>query len=147
MCRLSGSPIGNIIFNMTKELKRRDLVYPELSYQIVGALFEVHNNVGPGHHEKYYQKALAEELSKHDLSFQEQVHMPLNFKDSIIGRYYLDFLVENKIVLEIKKGDRFSKRHIDQVLNYLKVKKLKLGIIANFGRDGVKFKRIINFDS
>lgn len=128
-------------------LRRDDLIHPELSYQVVGALFEVHNNLGSGHHEKYYQRALAKELNKRGLAFQEQVHTPLNFKDSNIGRYYIDFLVENKIVLEIKKGDRFSKQHINQTLTYLKTKNLKLGIIANFGQTGIKFKRIINFDS
>ncbi|GAH59899.1 unnamed protein product, partial [marine sediment metagenome] len=108
-------------------LRRDDLIHPELSYQVVGALFEVHNNLGSGHHEKYYQRALAKELNKRGLAFQEQVHTPLNFKDSNIGRYYIDFLVENKIVLEIKKGDRFSKQHINQTLTYLKTKNLKLG--------------------
>lgn len=132
---------------MLRDLKRKDLIYPELSYQIVGILFEVHNELGPGHHEKYYQRAIAEGLKKCKLSFQEQVYTPLTFKDAKIGSYYLDFLIEDKIALEIKKGDRFSKRHINQILSYLKTKNLKLGIIANFGSDGVKFKRIININS
>jgi GxxExxY protein len=132
---------------MPKDLKRKDLIYPELSYQIVGILFEVHNDLGPGHHEKYYQRAIVEGLKKCKLSFQEQVYTPLIFKDAKVGGYYLDFLIDDKIVLEIKKGDRFSKRHINQVLSYLKIKNLKLGIIANFGIDGVKFKRIININS
>ena len=132
---------------MAQELKRKDLIYPELSYQIIGILFEVHNELGPGHHEKYYQRAIAKGLEKCKLSFQEQVYIPLTFKNENIGSYYLDFLIEDKVVLEIKKGDRFSKRHINQILSYLKTKNLKLGIIANFGADGVKFKRIININS
>jgi len=132
---------------MLNNLKRNDLAFPELSYKIVGALFEVHNDLGPGHHEKYYQKALAEELKRQNLIFQEQVYAPLLFKEENIGKYYLDFLIDDKIVLEIKKGDRFSKRHINQVLAYLKIKNLKLGILANFGQNGVQFKRIVNFDS
>ncbi|MDP2947737.1 MAG: GxxExxY protein [Nanoarchaeota archaeon] len=132
---------------MLNNLKRSDLAFPELSYKIIGALFEVHNNLGSGHHEKYYQRALAEELKRQNLIFQEQVYAPLLFKEENVGKYYLDFLIDDNIVLEIKKVDRFSKRHIDQVLAYLKIKNLKLGILANFGQNDVKFKRIINFDS
>lgn len=130
-----------------KNLKRKDLIYPELSYQIVGALFEVHNDLGAGHHEKYYQRALADEFERRNLCFQEQVHAPLVFKEEKVGEYYLDFIIENKIVLEIKKGDRFSRKHINQLLSYLKTENLKLGIIANFGLNELKFKRIINFNS
>ncbi len=129
------------------KLRRKDLIYPELSYQIIGGLFEVHNNLGSGHHEKYYQRALASELKRCKLSFKEQVYTPLIFKGEKIGDYYLDFLIEGKIVLEIKKGDRFSKKHINQVFSYLKAKNLKLGIVANFGLNELRFKRIINFDS
>jgi GxxExxY protein len=132
---------------MKKELKRKDLIYPELSYQIVGILFEVYNQLGPGYHERYYQKAIATALKDCNLPFRDQVYVPLIYKGKVIGRYYLDFLIDNKIVLEVKKGERFSKRNIDQVHAYLKAKKLKLGIIANFGQKELKFRRIINFDS
>ncbi|MBL7141514.1 GxxExxY protein [Patescibacteria group bacterium] len=128
-------------------LKRSDLLYPELSYKIVGALFDVYNQLGPGFSEKYYQRAIANELKRLGISFREQIYSPLKFKEDNIGRHFLDFLIENKIVLEIKKGGRFSKRNIDQVLTYLKIIDLKLGIIANFGPKELKFKRIINFDS
>jgi GxxExxY protein len=132
---------------MRKTIGRKDLVYPELSYQIVGILFEVYNQLGAGYHEKYYQRAIATELKRCNLSFKEQVFIPLHFKNEIIGRQYLDFLIEGKIVLEIKKGDRFSKRNIDQILEYLKVTGLKLGILANFGSKDLKFKRIVNLNS
>lgn len=127
-----------------KKVIRKDLIYPELSYKIVGILFEVYNQIGSGLHEKYYQKALAVELKKQDIVFKEQVHTPLLFKGSKIGSYMLDFLVDNKIVLEIKKGDRFSRNNIEQIIAYLKSNKLKLGILANFGKNQLTFKRIIN---
>lgn len=123
---------------------RSDLLYPELSYQIIGSLFDVYNCLGAGHHEKYYQRAIAEELKSRKLKFQEQVYYPLNYRSSVIGRNYLDFLIEDKVILEIKKGDYFSKRHIDQVLNYLKLSAKKLAILANFSSRGILFKRIIN---
>ena len=101
--------------------------------------------MGSGHHEKYYQRALSEAFSQQSLSFRQQVNFPLKYREKIIGRNFLDFLVEDKIVVEIKKGERFSKTHIDQVLEYLKLSNLKLAILINFSNQGVIFKRIINF--
>ena len=129
---------------MTKVLKRQDLVYPELSYKIVGCAFDVHNSIGSGHLEKYYQRALAEAFSKQNLNFSQQVDFPLKYKEKIIGRNFLDFLVDNKIVVEIKKGEHFSKTNIDQVMEYLKLSNLQLAILINFGVQGVASKRIIN---
>ena len=125
-------------------VKRKDLLYPELSYMIVGSAFDVHNELGSGHSEKYYQKALAESFLKKNIKFKEQVNYPMVYGNKIVGRKFLDFLVEDKIVVEIKKGDRFSKSHIDQVLGYLKMSDLKLAILINFGNNGVSQKRIIN---
>lgn len=131
---------------MKQEIKYPDKVlYPELSYKITGALFEVFREIGSGHHEKYYQKAVAEELTNREIKFKEQVYMPLQYKNKVVGRIYMDFLIEDKIVLEIKKGEGFSKKHIDQVLIYLKNSNCKLAILANFSRDGVQSKRIVNF--
>lgn len=98
---------------MRKDLKRKDLIYPDLSYQIVGILFDVWNELGPGHHENYYQKAVSIGFKNCGLDFREQVYTPLVFKEEKVGSYYLDFLIEDKIVLEIKKGDRFSRKHIE----------------------------------
>ena len=127
--------------------KRSDLVYPELSYRIVGILFEVHNQIGSGHHEKVYQRALSVGFQKHGLVFKEQVYTPLMFENKNVGSYFLDFLVDGKVVLEIKKGDRFSRSNIEQVMTYLKTYNLKLGILANFGHHELNYKRIVNFDS
>jgi GxxExxY protein len=99
-----------------KRLKRNDLVYPELSYKIIGCAFDVYNFLGYGHHEKYYQRGLAEALLAKKLRFKQQVYFPLKYRQKIIGKTFLDFLVEEKIVIEIKKGERFSKTNIDQVL-------------------------------
>lgn len=120
------------------------VVYPKLSYNIVGCLFEVFKKLGFGHREKYYQKAVCEELSRQNIPFQKEVILPLNYKNKVVGRVILDFLIDDKIILELKIGNYFRKENIDQVYSYLKVNNLKLGIIANFTRNGVKFKRILN---
>ena len=129
-----------------QKIKRKDLIYPELSYQLVGLLFEVHNNIGHGLKEKHYQKAVASELTNAEIKFEEQVSVPLNYKDTNVGVYILDFLVEGKVVLEIKKDNIFRRINIDQLSSYLKSTGLKLGIIANFGESGLQFKRIVNIN-
>jgi len=123
---------------------RTDLLHPGLSYKIIGALFEVYNKLGPGYLEKYYQKAIAVSLKEIGLNFKEQVYAPLLFKDVKIGKCFFDFLVEDKIVLELKTGDRFSRQDIEQIYSYLKIKKLQLGLLINFTRHGIKSKRILN---
>ena len=125
-------------------LKREDLLYPELSYKIVGCAYDVFNEIGGGHHEKYYQRALALILSERKINFQEQLYCPLKFQEKIIGKLFFDFLIEEKVIVEIKKGDNYSKRHIEQVLEYLKTSNLQLAIILNFGSEKVHVKRIIN---
>ncbi len=120
------------------------VVYPELSYAIVGALFDVWNTVGYGHKESFYQKATAKNLKDKSISFREQVGVKVKYKNEEIGIYFLDFLIENKIILEIKRREYFSKNDIDQLYAYLKATKMKLGIIAHFTKSGVKFKRILN---
>lgn len=86
-----------------KERNRIDLVYPDPSYKIIGVVFDVFNKLGYGYQEKYYQKAIARALKILGILFKEQLPFNIRFKGEIIGRYYLDFLIENKIILEIKK--------------------------------------------
>jgi GxxExxY protein len=133
-----------IIKEMSSQKFRDDLVYPELSYQIIGCAFEVFNALGPGHSEKVYQKTLAVSFADKKLKYFEQLKCDILFKEQIVARGYLDFRVEDKIIVELKKDERFSKIHIDQVNQYLKSTALKLAIIINFTKEGVKYKRILN---
>jgi GxxExxY protein len=133
--------------NGKKELKRRDLLYPEMSYQIIGILFEVYNELGYGYQEKYYQRAISARLKEMNFSFKEQIPVKINFQRNEIGTYFLDFIIDNKIAIEIKKGDKFLKTNIDQLYAYLKASGLKLGILVNFTKKGSQFKKIINLDS
>lgn len=119
------------------------LVYKDLSYKVVGALYEVYNSIGSGYQEKYYQKALVKEFDEKGIKFREQVPIRLKYKEENLGIYYLDFLIEDKIILEIKNSSKFYPRDIKQVLGYLKSKNLKLGILACFGKNGLIYKRIL----
>lgn len=127
-------------------VKRTDLVYPELSFIIVGCAYEVFNELGPGHTEKIYQRAMAALFEEKKITFKEQEYYPLKFKDKVIGRGFLDFAVDNKIIVELKKDETFTKTHIDQVVNYLKLSNYKLAILINFTPQGVKFKRLVNIN-
>lgn len=129
---------------MATKVLRDDLVYPELSFKLIGCAFEVFNQLGYGHYEKYYQKAYAEALKNNKIEFTEQVYSPLKFNDIVIGKLFFDFLIENKIIVELKKDNHFAKRHIDQVNEYLKTSNHKLAILINFTSKGVIYKRLVN---
>jgi len=120
------------------------IIYKELSYRIVGILFEVFNELGSGYQEKHYERALEKVFIQEKIKYKRQAPYVIKMRDEIIGRYYMDFVVENKIVLELKRGNYFSPKNIKQVNGYLKSLNLKLGIIANFTSSGVKIKRILN---
>ncbi len=121
----------------------KEIIHKDLSYNIVGVLFEVFRGLGGGFQEKYYQKALKRTFIEKGIPFLEQVRVDLNYKGKFLGRYYLDFIIDNKVVLEIKAKYAITRTDIIQVLNYLKQSNLELGIISNFTRDGVKIKRIL----
>lgn len=127
-----------------QNIMENKVIYKELSYQIVGILFEVYNDLGYGYQEKYYERAIDKYLIAAELKFRRQASYKIAAKGEVIGRYYIDFIVEDKIVLEIKKGSYFSKRNIEQVAGYLAATGMKLAILANFTPNGVKFFRVLN---
>lgn len=129
---------------MEGKLVRKDLVYPELSYKIIGCAYEVYNELGFGYAENVYQKAMAISLKNNGLKFKEQLYAPIKFQNELIQKKFLDFLVEDKVAVEIKKNSRFSKSNIDQVNSYLLTSKTKLALLINFAPDGVMHKRLVN---
>src|SRR3989344_5402396 len=119
-------------------------VYSELSYRIIGILFDVYNTLGHGHAESVYQKAVALAFSKEGVKFAEQLYAPVVYREKVVGKNYFDFLIEDKIVLEIKKGNYFVKSHIEQVYKYLVSKNLQLGLLVYFAPKTVHIKRVVN---
>ena len=130
-----------------KTTARKDLVFPELSYEIIGCAFEVYNEVGGGHKENVYQKAMSIAFQKKNLRFQEQLYFPIKFKGNLVGKNFFDFNVEEKIIVELKARTRFSKADYEQVLEYLNDKKFKLALLINFTLNEVVCKRVINFNA
>jgi GxxExxY protein len=101
---------------------REDLVYYHECYKIVGVLLSVYNQLGYGYEEKTYQKAIAISLKKEGHKFVEQLYAPVIFEGKVIDKNFLDFLIDDVIILEIKRGDHFSATHIKQVYEYLVAK-------------------------
>lgn len=119
----------------------------EISKKIIGAAIEVHRQLGPGLLESSYEVCLAYELRQKGLDIQTQVALPVVYKEvKLNAGYRIDVLVENRVIIEIKAVKELADIHTAQLLTYLKLKDLKLGLLINFNSvrviDGVK--RIIN---
>jgi len=129
---------------MANTNKDNKIIYPELSYKIVGAAFEVYNNLGYGLREDYYQKAFAQELTNMNLTHEREKVIDMSYKGSKVGKHRLDFIVGNKIVVELKTRHALGYPYIKQVTSYLKSGGYKLAIILYFTKDGVKHRRVLN---
>lgn len=123
------------------------LIYKDLSYKIIGVLFDVSNELGYGYQERYFEEAVAKGLINKNLKFQRQIASELTFHGEKIGTFRLDFLIENLAVLEIKTGKRFSKQNFDQVKAYLRATGKKLAIMAIFTNNGIRFYRVLNLNN
>jgi len=120
------------------------LVYEEITYKIRGAVFEVKKRLGLGHKENIYQKALEKEFKKVGLAIEKEKAMPISYDNEKIGVYRPDFLIEHKIILEIKALPSVGKFEKAQIWHYLKGSSYRLALLVNFGRNDVEIKRIIN---
>ena len=121
-----------------------NIIYKDESYKIIGKCFEVHNNLGPGFLEIVYKDALEYEFKKANIPFEREKEYIVNYKDIILPhKFYADFIVNNKIILEVKAVAGISDEFIAQALNYLKVSGNKLALIVNFGELKLNFKRIV----
>ena len=119
----------------------------EISSKIIGAAIEVHKQLGPGLLESSYEVCLAYELKQQGLNIQTQVALPVVYKEvKLNAGYRIDILIENKVIIELKAVDFLADIHTAQLLTYLKLKELKLGLLINFNSvkliDGVR--RIVN---
>lgn len=119
----------------------------EISYKIIGAVIELHKNIGAGLLESAYEAALAYDLRELGLDVRQQVPMPFFYKEvkQDIG-YRIDLLVENKVIVEIKSVENLAPIHFAQTLTYLKLSDVKLGLLINFNTQVVKegIHRIVN---
>ncbi|GGD65036.1 hypothetical protein GCM10011514_31350 [Emticicia aquatilis] len=110
----------------------------DISYKIRGAIYEVYKNLGPGLLESVYEAVLTFELQKLGLKVETQVPVPVVYKDQKLEvGFRLDILVENKVIIEIKSVENLAEVHHKQVLTYLRLTGLKLGLLVNFNSDDI----------
>lgn len=110
----------------------------DLSYIIRGCVFDVYNELGPGLLESIYEAALAYELTEKGLNVKTQVGLPVKYKDTQLDiGYRIDILVDDKVIIELKSIETVLNVHHKQVLTYLKLTKLKLGLLINFNSDDI----------
>ena len=122
-----------------------EYIFKEESYKIVGILFEVHKNLGKGFSEIVYKDAIEYEFQEQHIPYEREKEFAVNYKNTTLKhKFYADFVVDDKIILEIKTVDCFNNSHLNQFLNYLKVSNYKLAILANFNLTSLEYKRIIN---
>jgi GxxExxY protein len=123
---------------------KNEIIYCELSYQVMQAVFEVHNTLGPGFVESVYEEALAYELETQDIPFERQKKVTVHYKGRVVGTHRLDFVIDGKIVLELKAVSALTDVFKQQTLSYLKATGLRLGILINFGTPRVEYARMAN---
>ena len=119
----------------------------ELSYKIIGAALEVHKNLGVGLLENTYEQALAYELNKLGLNIKQQIYLPLQYKKMTINNAYrVDLIVEDKVIVEVKSVMEIKPVFYSQVLTYLKLMNMQLGLLINFNNPLLKngIHRIVN---
>ncbi len=105
---------------------------------------EVHSKLGHGFLEKVYENAMMFLFRREGIQAKQQAPIKVYFEGEVVGEYFADILVEDKIILEIKALDKIVEAHIAQTLNYLKATGIRLGIILNFGKKRFEYERLIN---
>jgi GxxExxY protein len=125
---------------MTEKMK-----YADTTEKIIGAAFEVHKFLGNGFQEVIYQRALAYEMRRAGLEFAREIEQEIYYRDlpEPIGTRRADFVVEGKVLVELKAQTEITDVHWAQVLNYLKAYRLEVGLLLNFGTKSLTFKRLV----
>ena len=122
-----------------------ELKYKEITEKIIGASYEVHNFLGNGFQEVIYQRAWAYEMRKKGLVFAREIEQPIFYKEieQPIGTRRADFMVEGKVLVELKAIIVLEDVHTAQLLNYLRAYKIEVGLLINFGSKSMTFKRLV----
>ena len=128
---------------MDQQQTNSEFYYKELSYQIIGAAMRVHTKIGPGLPEYCYESALCVEFDEMEIPYIRQKRHSVYYKGKYCGVFVSDLIVNNQIILELKSDDRLLPHFYSQLFTYLRITKLKVGYLINFGVKSFKFKRLI----
>jgi len=123
--------------------ENKKYIYKDLTYKAIGALYEVHKELGSVHKEIIYHKAIAIEFISKNIPFVEEKNINVKYKGKKIGLYRPDFIIDDKVILEIKVSPAITKTMQEQVYYYVKGTKYKLVLLANFGTQKLGIKRLM----
>jgi len=118
--------------------------YSDLTEKIIGCAMKVHSFLGNGFPEVIYQRSLEIELKNATLSYNREIEQNIYYDNALVGTRIVDFMVEDKVLVELKAASEITEQHYAQILNYLKAYKLEIGLLINFGSESLQFKRFIN---
>jgi len=128
---------------MEVNVKTKEFKHEEVTKAIIGAAFEVHNILGYGFLEKVYQRALQAELIQNGHTAELEPSVEISFKNVIVGNYFADLMVDDKVIVELKIAKKYNSQDEAQLLNELKASEVEVGLLIDFGREKVEFKRFI----
>jgi GxxExxY protein len=120
-----------------------DLAHNEITRQVIGAAMEVHSNLGPGFLESVYEEAMAIEFRLRDIACERQKPIPVMYKGEKAKDFFCDYLVGEKVLVELKALKTLTNNEEAQVLNYLKATGLLVGLLINFGEQSLRYKRMV----
>ena len=123
--------------------EKRKLLHEETTSKIIGAAFEVHDQLGYGFLERVYQRALQVELLRRGATAELEKRVQVHPKKAVVDDYDIDALVDDCVAVEVKVAPQYDKRDEAQLLNELKATGLKVGMLVNFGRTKVEYKRLV----
>ena len=121
----------------------KEYKHSDITHKIIGAAMKVHSTLGNGFQEVIYQRALTIEMAKQGLSFQRELEKQIYYDGQEIGTRRVDFLVESKVMVEMKALTTLEDVHLAQAINYLEAYKLEVGLLLNFGAKSLEYKRLI----
>ena len=124
-------------------MNEKDYKHSDITRKIIGAAMKVHSTLGNGFQEVIYQRALAIEMAKQGLSFQRELEMQIYYDGQEIGTRRVDFLVEGKVMVELKAVSKLEDVHLAQAINYLEAYKMEVGLLLNFGAKSLEYKRVV----
>ena len=119
------------------------LLHREITERIIGAAFEVHGELGYGFLERVYERALQVELIRRGSIAEIEKRVQVHYKDVVVGDYDSDLIVDGCVLVELKVAPQYDRRDEAQLLNVLKATGLKVGLLVNFGRTKVEYKRLV----
>jgi GxxExxY protein len=130
--------------NRIEEIASRGMLHEELTGKILEASFEVMKELGAGFLEGVYQNALLIALSQKGIKVEARVPLLVRFRGEVVGEYFADLLVERKVIVELKAVKALAPEHQAQLINYLKATGIEVGLLINFGRPRLEYRRLHN---